>query len=144
MAAFVAMALFFLVVAGIVSSMLRKQEPNAEKLSPYECGEEAVGSPWVKFNLRFYLVGLLFVLFEAELVLLFPWAVFTGAKNLPIENVQSLKYLAFTEALVFVSILFLGLLYAWKHGFLDSAKPQPQEPFQPKGIDSTVYENLKW
>jgi len=64
-------------VAGglITNRLIRPHKPNPEKSTIYECGEEPIGNPWVKFNIRFYTVALIFLIFEVEVVFLFPWAV---------------------------------------------------------------------
>jgi NADH-quinone oxidoreductase subunit A len=106
---FLLMGLFIGVAALTMSRLLRPSNPTALKLQIYECGETPVGTPWMQFNNRFYTVALVFLLFDVEVVFLFPWAVvFKG-----------LGLFAFLEMLVFVGILALGLAYAWAKGDLD-------------------------
>ncbi len=113
-------------IALLVSSLLRPARPNEEKLATYECGEEAVGSAWGHFNSRFYVVGLIFMIFEAELIFLFPWASVFGKKSL-IQMTNGLwGWFSFSEMLIFILILALGLVYVWKKGFLDWVKPQKE------------------
>jgi len=71
---FTTMGVVFLLMALVVGKLLRPRRPNPVKQDIYECGEETVGTSWVQFNLRFYVVALLFVLFEVEVALFFPWA----------------------------------------------------------------------
>jgi NADH-quinone oxidoreductase subunit A len=79
----------FLFVSLLVGRLLRPQNPNPEKLEPYECGEPAIGSAYVQFDLRFYVVALLFIIFEVEVALFFPWAVVFGKMtNLAQANTQ--------------------------------------------------------
>ena len=105
--------------AGCVFAMLvRPNRPNKEKLSTYECGEEPIGSAWVKFNLRFYIIALIFLIFEVEVVFLFPWALVF----------KSLGWFAFIEMIVFVVILLVGLAYVWVKGDLEWDKPRPYIP----------------
>jgi NADH-quinone oxidoreductase subunit A len=86
-------------------------------LSTYECGEPAMGRAWVNFNIRFYLVALIFIIFEVEIAFIFPVAaVFRGW----IESGQGI--FAFIEILLFIGILFLGLIYAWAKGDLEWVK----------------------
>ena len=104
---------------GLVSAMLvRPSHPNPIKQSTYECGEIPVGEPWARFNVRFYIVALVFLLFDVEVLFLFPWAVvFKG-----------MGWFAFIEMLVFVIILVAGLAYVWVKGDLDWDKPKPIIP----------------
>ena len=104
---------------GLVSAMLvRPSHPNPIKQSTYECGEIPVGEPWARFNVRFYIVALVFLLFDVEVLFLFPWAVvFKG-----------MGWFAFIEMLVFVLILVAGLAYVWVKGDLDWDKPKPIIP----------------
>jgi len=105
--------------AGIVAAMVvRPSNPNRHKLTTYECGEEPIGSPWIKFNLRFYTIALIFLIFEVEVVFLFPWALIF----------KSLGWFAFIEMIVFVVILLVGLAYVWAKGDLEWDKPRPYIP----------------
>jgi len=92
-----------------VSRLLQPRNPTAVKLSTYECGEVPFGSSWVQFNIRFYVVALVFIIFDVEVALLYPWAVIF----------QRLGLLAFVEAFIFIVILLAGLAYLWKEGDLD-------------------------
>jgi len=87
------------------------------KLSTYECGEPSTGSAWVNFNIRFYLVALIFIIFEVEIAFIFPVA---AVFRRWIETGQGL--FAFVEIVVFIGILFLGLVYAWAKGDLEWVK----------------------
>ena len=113
-------------VAGglIVSWLLRPHRPYPSKLSTYECGETPIGDTRVRFNIRFYVVALIFLIFDVEVVFLFPWA--TVYKNL--------GWFAFTEMLVFLGILFVGYAYVWRKGDLEWDKPAPKIPRYEKGI----------
>ncbi|MFA5831953.1 MAG: NADH-quinone oxidoreductase subunit A [Bacteroidota bacterium] len=104
----------------IASSLLRPRRPYAEKLSTYECGEIPIGAPHVKFNIRFYVVALIFLVFEVETVFLFPWALVY----------KDFGMFAFVEMLVFLGILIVGYIYVWAKGDLEWDKPIPQ--FLPK------------
>ena len=100
----------------IVSGFLRTNRPNAAKLSPYECGEEPVGGTFIRFNIRFYVMALVFIVFDVEVVLLFPWArVFQ-------ELFAFYRVALFWDMLVFVGILALGLAYIWGKGDLEWVK----------------------
>jgi len=121
---FVFLLLGVVFVAGgyLTARLLRPSRPNPVKTSTYECGEEAVGSAWVKFNIRFYVVALIFIIFDVEVVFLFPWA----------TVFRQLGSFALFEALVFAGILVLGLVYAWVKGDLDWVRPTPSVPKMPE------------
>ena len=89
-----------------------RDNKGGEKLTSYECGELPVGSAWVTFNIRFYVIALIFLIFDVEIVFLFPWAVVY----------QELGLLAFIEAFLFVAILVVGFVYIWAKGDLDWVK----------------------
>lgn len=133
--AFVATVLF-------VARLLRPNRPNVEKNSTYESGEEPVGNANVQFNIRFYTVALVFVLFDVELVFLFPWATVFGQARL-IDATNGLwGWFALTEALLFVVILALGLAYVWAKGYLDWVKPQPKIPTMETKVPPRLYEQV--
>lgn len=101
-----------------VSRLLQPRDPTAVKLSTYECGEVPFGSSWVQFNIRFYVVALIFIVFDVEVALLYPWAVVF----------QRLGLLAFVEAFVFIVILLAGLAYLWKEGDLEWVRTLQETP----------------
>ena len=103
-----------LVIQYIVSPRHNK---GGEKLESYECGEVPEGSAWVKFNVRFYVIALIFLIFDVEVIFLFPWAVVF--KSL---NESGFGLLAFIEMFVFVLILIVGFAYVWVKGDLDWVK----------------------
>lgn len=92
-----------------ISRLFAPRKPSPVKLSTYECGEVPYGSSWVQFNIRFYVIALIFIIFDVEVALLYPWAVIF----------RKLGLLAFVEAFVFILILLAGLAYLWKEGDLD-------------------------
>ena len=114
---FTALGLGFVGINLLIGKLLRPSNPQERKLSTYECGEPATGSAWVNFNIRFYLVALIFIIFEVEIAFIFPVA---AVFRRWIENGQGL--FAFVEILIFVGILFLGLVYAWAKGDLEWVK----------------------
>src|SRR5262252_6282655 len=105
-AAFVATAIVML------SWLLGKRRPTRAKLSPYECGMTPVGDARERFSVKFYLVAMLFILFDVEAVFLYPWAVL----------LHELKMFGFWEMLVYILIVLVGFFYAWKKGVLDWGK----------------------
>ncbi len=95
--------------------VLAPSKPDPEKLSPYECGFEAFEDARMKFDVRYYLIAILFILFDLEIAFLFPWA--TIFKD--IVATDSIKLFGFIEMLVFVAILVIGYVYAWAKGALE-------------------------
>ena len=95
--------------------LLAPSKPDPEKLSPYECGFEAFEDARMKFDVRYYLIAILFILFDLEIAFLFPWA--TIFKD--IVAAESIKLFGFVEMLVFVTILVVGYIYAWAKGALE-------------------------
>ena len=107
--------LFILVGIGVgigpmlIGKILGPSAPNAEKLSPYECGFEAFEDARMKFDVRYYLVAILFILFDLEIAFLFPWAV----------SLDSIGFFGFAAMMVFLGILVVGFIYEWTKGALD-------------------------
>ena len=114
---FMALGAAFVGVNLLIGRFLRPFNPQARKLSTYECGEPAAGSAWVNFNVRFYIVALIFIIFEVEIAFIFPVA--TAYRGW-VEAGQGL--FAFTEIFLFIGILFIGLIYAWAKGDLEWVK----------------------
>ena len=98
-----------IVLGGGLSRLLGVHRPDAEKLSPYECGFEAFEDARMKFDVRYYLVAILFILFDLEIAFLFPWAVV----------LQEIGFFGFMAMMVFLAILVVGFVYEWKKGALD-------------------------
>ena len=111
---------FFAVILGIVmvaiplviSWLVAPSNKTKDKLDTYECGEEAEGSAWLQFNIRFYIIALIFLIFDVEVVFLFPWAVVFKEMGL----------LALIEMGIFLLILIAGLAYVWVKSDLDWVK----------------------
>ncbi|GAA4310927.1 NADH-quinone oxidoreductase subunit A [Nibribacter koreensis] len=132
---FVALGLF-------ASRLLRPNNPNSEKLATYESGEEALGNAWGAFNPRFYVIALVFLLFEVELVFLFPWAVVFGDKELIEASNGTWGWFALAEMFFFVLVLALSLAYAWVKGHLDWIKPKPVVPKSRSKIPGNLYQQV--
>jgi len=94
---------------GIVSRLLGVHRPDPEKLSPYECGFEAFEDARMKFDVRYYLIAILFILFDLEIAFLFPWAV----------ALNEIGSLGFWSMMVFLFILVVGFVYEWMKGALE-------------------------
>lgn len=107
---FLVLGAVFGVACLLIAYFVHPSRPGEkDKLIPYECGEEPVGSSFVQFNLRFYVYALIFVIFDVEVVFLFPWAVVF----------KKLGLFAFVEMVIFIGILLVGYAYAWRRGALE-------------------------
>lgn len=110
----------------LVGRLLRPKDPTALKEMAYECGEEPVGTAWSSFNVRFYVVGLIFIIFDVESALMFPVAVVFKEFN----SIGS-GGVVLAEVLIFLGILVSGMAYCWRKGDLDWVKSF-QKPEAPK------------
>jgi NADH-quinone oxidoreductase subunit A len=122
---FTATAVLFVFGSLFAGRFLRPDAPTREKSMIYECGEKPIGQAWFNFNPRFYLIALVFVIFEVEIAFMFPVA---SVYRSFIEKGQGL--LAFVEIFVFVAILAVGLVYVWAMGDLEWVKGLKQEVLQ--------------
>ena len=95
--------------AVLLSFLLAKQNPDKNKNAPYECGFPAFGDARAKFDVRFYLVAILFIIFDLEVAFLFPWAITLG----------EIGWAGFVSMLVFLGVLAVGFIYEWKKGALE-------------------------
>lgn len=105
---FIAVGLIFGSFMILMGFILGPSRPDSEKLSPYECGFEAFEDARMKFDVRYYLVAILFIIFDLEIAFLFPWAVV----------LRDIGFFGFTAMVVFLGILVIGFLYEWKKGAL--------------------------
>ena len=105
----VIVAILFGMVALVFSSLIGPKKPSALKLSPYESGCEPVGTARERFSIKFYLIAMLFILFDIEAVFLYPWAILY----------KKLGAFGLVEMGVFIVILFVGYIYVWKKGALE-------------------------
>ncbi|MCC6147279.1 MAG: NADH-quinone oxidoreductase subunit A [Anaerolineaceae bacterium] len=108
-AIFIVISMFLPTAAITIASFLSPKKPNPIKNSIYECGMETVGEAWVQFKVQYYIYALVFLLFDVEIIFLYPWA---AAYN-------QLPLFAVIEGIVFILILLGGLLYAWRKGVLE-------------------------
>jgi NADH-quinone oxidoreductase subunit A len=106
---FVVVAIVFAVVTLWIAWLVNADKPNKVKLEPYECGIEAVGDARDRYSIRYYLIAMLFVIFDVETVFMFPWAV----------SLDQLALFGLIEMLLFLFILVVGYFYAWKKGALE-------------------------
>jgi NADH-quinone oxidoreductase subunit A len=112
---FLLVGIVFVAVGLVVAWLLRPARPYPSKLTTYECGESPFGDTHVRFNVRFYVVALIFLIFDVEVVFLFPWA----------TVYKSLGWTAFWEMMAFLAILVTGYAYVWRKGDLEWDKPAP-------------------
>lgn len=109
-----------LVAAGMAAGMvvlswvLGKHKYNAAKMSPYECGMDPIGDASERYSVKFYMVAMLFILFDVEAVFLYPWAVI----------LRELKMFGFWEMMVYIAVVLVGLVYIWKKGVIDWSKAE--------------------
>jgi NADH-quinone oxidoreductase subunit A len=124
-----------------INSLIAPKKPNPEKLTSYECGEEPTGNAWLPFNSRFYVIALVFLLFDVEMVFVFPWAIVFG--NHEINAVApGWGTLSLIEMFLFLGVLILGLVYVWVKGDLDWIKPNPVIPVTDARVPSSLYDKL--
>ena len=106
---FLIIAVVFAIIPLALSRVIAPRKPHALKHQTYECGMETVGDTWVQFKVQYYIFSLVFVIFDVEIVFLFPWAV----------AYQQLPFFAVLEGVLFILILAGGLVYVWRKGALD-------------------------
>ena len=132
----------FLVAMTIMAGrMLSVKKPNPQKLSTYECGEDAVGSSWIQFNPRFYVIALIFLLFDVELIFIFPWATVFGQADYIAADARW-GWFTLIEMSLFVGILILGLIFVWVKGDLEWVKPLNYRPSVDVKIPARAYDAL--
>lgn len=144
---FALVGIAFLLAPLLIGKLIRPKKPTAEKDAVYECGEPTIGTSYVQFDLRFYVVALLFIIFDVEVAFFFPWAMIFGGSmqladsqleqraemsarllNQPAvapgqeiarETAMQIGWLGFWDIFVFFSVLLVGFAYVWKRGDLD-------------------------
>jgi len=120
---FLAVGAGFVLANLLVGSLVRPHVPNPVKAAVYECGEAAIGSSWVQFDLRFYIVALVFLIFDVEIALFYPWAVAWGsAAQLAGQlgmSIFEIRRAALVDMFFFFGVLLVGFAYLWRFGYLD-------------------------
>jgi NADH-quinone oxidoreductase subunit A len=106
---FLSLAVGIAVMIPLASILIARQKPDAEKLSAYECGFEAFEDARIQFDVRFYLVAILFIIFDLEVAFLFPWAI----------TLLDIGIFGFISMLIFLGILTIGFIYEWRKGALE-------------------------
>ena len=120
---FILIGVGFVAIGMVFAWLLRASRPYPSKHTTYECGETPTGDTRMRFNIRFYVIALIFIVFDVEVVFLFPWAL--------VYN--SLGWFAFFEMIVFLAILLAGYAYVWRKGDLEWDKPMPRIPRYERG-----------
>lgn len=126
----------------VIGAVARPKIPNPEKSSVYECGEPSIGTSWVQFDLRFYIVALVYLIFDVEVALFYPWAVTYGRASAMASELGmsafELRSVALVDMLFFFGVLLVGFAYLWRFGYLDwvrsAATTSIKIDYQP-GID---------
>jgi NADH-quinone oxidoreductase subunit A len=113
-----------------LGALLRPSNPHPGKLATYECGEPPSGPAWINFNIRFYLIALVFVIFDVELAFIYPVA----AVFRDWVTVRGQGLFALVELAIFVGILAVGLVYVWRKGDLQWLKRVPRRTDSPGGV----------
>jgi NADH-quinone oxidoreductase subunit A len=121
---FILVGVVFVAIGLVVAWLLRPHRPYPSKRTTYECGESPVGDTRMRFNIRFYVIALIFIVFDVEVVFLFPWALVY----------HSLGWSAFFEMVVFLTILLAGYAYVWRKGDLEWDRPAPRIPRYERGV----------
>ncbi len=125
---FLLVACGFILGSMVMGRIVRRHRPDPEKLTTYECGEDTIGTAWVQFNVRFYIIALIFLIFDVEIALLFPWTtIFAEAK--------AMGPLAFIEMSIFLVILLVGFAYVWVKGDLEWLTSLGDVRNEPRGED---------
>ena len=115
---FILIGAIFVALGLLGAWIFRPHRPYPEKNATYECGEEPIGSAWIRLNVRFYVTALIFLIFDVEVAFLFPWALIY----------RQFGIFGFLEMAVFLFILFVGYAYVWGKGDLSWDKPKPEIP----------------
>lgn len=112
---FILVGLAIGVLPVLMGWLLAPSRPDSEKLSPYECGFEAFEDARMKFDVRYYLIAIIFILFDLEIAFLFPW----GTVFKDIVASEPMRFFGFIEVAIFLTIILVGDAYAWAKGALD-------------------------
>lgn len=139
---FISLGIAFVLGAMVFGALVRPHLPNPEKAAVYECGESPIGQSWVQFDLRFYIVALVFLIFDVEVALFYPWAVVYGSAGQLAAMLEmtafDIRLVALIDMLFFFGVLLVGFAYLWRFGYLDwvrsAATTSLKTPYRP-GID---------
>lgn len=131
---FASVGLVFVFANMVLGALIRPKRANPEGREVYECGEEVIGSAWIQFDIRYYTVALVYVIFAVEIAFLFPWALVMKESfaNTGAAAGQGVGLFALVEGVTFIVILFLGLAYVWAKGDLDWVLSYARTKYEPK------------
>jgi len=135
------MGILLVLVTLLLGKIISPKKPTPEKLSTYECGEETIGSSWIAFNPRFYVIALVFLLFDVEMIFIFPWATVFGRPELIAADVRW-GWFTLVEMAIFIGILIIGLVYVWRKGDLEWVKSRTVLPRVNVNIPQSAYDKL--
>ncbi len=137
---FAAVGFVFVFANLLVASILRPKRKSEQGLETYDCGEEAIGDAWIMFDIRYYTVALVYVIFAVEIAFLFPWALVLrdAANDVGSAQGAGIGVFALVEGVVFMVILFLGLAYVWAKGDLDWVLAWRGTHYQPPAMRPSV------
>jgi NADH-quinone oxidoreductase subunit A len=135
------MGVLFVLFTFYLGKLVALKKPNPEKLTSYECGEEPTGNSWIQFNSRFYVIALVFLLFDVELAFIFPWSTVFSQQEL-IDADPNWGWFSLIEMFIFIGILLIGLVYVWKKGDLNWIRPEQNLPVSPSMIPLSAYDGL--
>ena len=135
------MGVVFVLFTFYLGKLVALKKPNPEKLTSYECGEEPTGNSWIQFNSRFYVIALVFLLFDVELAFIFPWSTVFSQQEL-INADPNWGWFSLIEMFIFIGILLIGLVYVWKKGDLNWIRPEQNLPVSPSMIPLSAYDGL--
>ncbi|MXV51185.1 NAD(P)H-quinone oxidoreductase subunit 3 [Pedobacter sp. HMF7647] len=138
---FLIMGVLFVLAAFLVVRFLAPRRPNPIKLSTYECGEETSGTSWVQFNPKFYVIAIVFLLFDVEMAFIFPWTTIYAQSSL-IAADSRWGWFSLSEMFIFIGILIIGLVYVWKKGDLEWIRSKPIVPKVDNPVPGLLYEHI--
>jgi NADH-quinone oxidoreductase subunit A len=120
---FTAFGAAFVFINLVMGALARPFVPNPEKAATYECGEPTIGTSWIQFDLRFYIVALVYLIFDVEVALFYPWAVAYGDASALGRSIGmsafEIRQVALVDMLFFFGVLLVGFAYLWRFGYLD-------------------------
>lgn len=138
---FMILGLSFILLGYAANALIKKPIPNPIKNDTYECGEISESPSRIPFNMRFYIIAIIFLLFDVELVFLFPWStIFADAELL--KTIPQWGMFNIIEMFVFIALLLLGLAYVWVKGDLEWLRPNIVSPISNANIPLNLYEKI--
>ena len=137
---FAAVGLVFVFANMLIASIIRPKRTTDVGLEIYECGEDTIGSAWFQFDIRYYTVALVYVIFAVEIAFLFPWALVLGESvaDTGAAAGKGIGVFALVEGVLFIVILFLGLAYVWVKGDLDWVIHWDRREYSPPGVRNKI------